>query len=220
MKIIKYLLVIVFIVTIMFVLSFSNNDGNEIFFHNGRMTMEQRVAKPVIYLYPKKRTKIRVKLDCEGKLFCTYPQYNDGWEVTAEPNGTLHDSEDKEYSYLFWEAISDYKWNIKEGFVIKGSHTAEFLEKSLKELGLTPREYNEFIVYWLPKMQENEYNLIHFAGKEYEKLAKLSIKPKPDNILRVFMVYKPLENPIEIKPQILKKGSVQITGSEIRPNYV
>ena len=71
-------------------------------------------------------------------------------------------------------------------------------------MGLTPKEYNEFIVYWLPILQENKYNLITFAGKDYEALAKLTINPEPDSILRIMMLYKPLEEPVEIEEQKLE----------------
>ena len=89
-------------------------------------------------------------------------------------------------------------------------------------MGLTPKEYNEFIVYWFPKMQGNAYNLIHFAGKEYTDNALLTITPKPDSMLRVFMVFKPLEKPVEIKEQKLehfeRKGFsvIEWGGSEIK----
>lgn len=46
--------------------------------------------------------------------------------------------------------------------MVEGEKTAAFLERVLSEMGLVPREYNEFIVYWLPKMQNNAYNLITF----------------------------------------------------------
>lgn len=54
-------------------------------------------------------------------------------------------------------------------------------------------------------MQKNPYNLIHFAGKEYTESAKLSIIPKPNSILRVFMVYKPLQEKIDIPEQKIEK---------------
>ena len=38
-------------------------------------------------------------------------------------------------------------------------------------MGLTPKEYNEFIVYWAPLLQNNPYNLISFQAKNYEELA-------------------------------------------------
>ena len=70
-------------------------------------------------------------------------------------------------------------------------------------MGLTPREYNEFIVYWLPQMEENAYNLISFQGDAYTDSAPLTVEPEPDTMLRVFMAYKPLEKPVEVPEQTL-----------------
>ena len=58
-------------------------------------------AKPVIYLYPEEETQVTVKLDYAGELTCTYPAYDDGWTVTAQPDGTLTDAAGQTYSYLF-----------------------------------------------------------------------------------------------------------------------
>lgn len=168
--------------------------------------MEPGYKKPVIYLYPEKETEVNVKVKLNGTFTCTYPEYNGGWNVIAEPDGTLINKADgKEYSYLYWEGITNYKWNMSEGFVVKGSDTAAFLQEKLKYLGLTEKEYNEFIVFWLPQMQKNAYNLITFQTKDYEENVKLNITPKPDSILRVFMTYKALDEPISISEQNLSK---------------
>jgi len=166
---------------------------------------DQMTKKPVIYLYPTSEQSVSVKLDYNGELTCTYPEYKDGWNVIAEPDGTLTNIGDKrKYSYLYWEGISKNQWDMSKGFVVKGEDTEEFLQEKLEYMGLTPREYNEFIVYWLPITQENKYNLITFAGEEYENLAKLNITPKPDSILRVMMLFKSLDKPIEIEEQEIK----------------
>ena len=133
---------------------------------------------------------------------CTYPEYGNGWSVTANPDGTLINKKDnKEYSYLYWELGGKQNYDFSKGFVVKGSDTAEFLQEVLSEMGLIPREYNEFIVYWLPKMQNNEYNLISFQNEEYTDNVRLDISPKPDSTLRVFMAYKALDEKIEVEPQ-------------------
>lgn len=158
------------------------------------------VLKPVIYLYPEEETDVTVKVDLDGEFICTYPEYNDGWEVTASPDGTLIEKNTGlEYSYLFWEGTSDVEYDMSKGFVVAGCDTAEFLQKTLSQMGLTPREYNEFIVYWLPQMENNPYNLITFQQELYTEYAKLDINPTPDSVLRVFMAYKPLNVPIEIE---------------------
>ena len=84
-----------------------------------------------------------------------------------------------------------------------GTDTAAFLEDALAQLGLTRREANEFIVYWLPQMQENPYNLIAFQSDRYTQAAKLTIDPAPDTLLRVFMAWKPLDKFMEISAQSL-----------------
>ena len=138
-------------------------------------------------------------------MTCTYPTYEDGWRVLAQPDGTLTDLRTgREYSYLFWEGISGVQYDMSKGFVVKGEDTAEFLQKILEEIGLLPKEYNEFIVYWLPKMQDNAYNLIAFQADAYTENAKLKITPEPDAVLRVFMAYQALEKEIEIEePEIV-----------------
>ena len=178
--------------------------------------------KPVIYLYPEQETEVEVQLDYDGTLVCTYPEYDDGWKVIAQPDGTLRDESGKTYSYLFWEGTSDTTYDFSKGFVVKGSDTAEFLEDKLAELGLNGKEANEFIVYWLPRMQENKYNLITFQTKAYTDVAKLHIAPEPDSILRVFMAYKELEAPINIEEPAIapfeRKGFtvVEWGGAEVK----
>ncbi|WP_426351218.1 hypothetical protein ACPWSR_08320 [Alloiococcus sp. CFN-8] len=162
-------------------------------------------AKPVIYLYPETTTEVSVKLEYQGELTCTYPEYKNGWHVAAQPDGTLTDiATQKEYSYLFWEGLSEVKYDMSNGYVVKGSDTAEFLQNILAEMGLTPKEYNEFIVYWLPKMQENPYNLITFQTDVYTENALLKISPEPDSILRVFMAYEALEKPVTVEEPFIE----------------
>lgn len=162
-------------------------------------------GKPVIYLYPEKETKVTVNLEFDGKLTYTYPALNDGWKVIAQPDGTLTNLADNStHYYLFWEGVANPEWTYEKGFVIKGSETEVFLKETLAKMGLTPREYNDFITYWVPQMQENPYNLISFSGEEYSEIAKLKVDPKPDSVLRVHMMWKALENPVDIEPQEIK----------------
>lgn len=161
-------------------------------------------AKPVIYLYPEEKTDVSVNVEFDGTFTCTYPEYDNGWNVTAFPDGKLINKADGlEYSYLFWEGISNTDYHIDSGFVVSWKETESFLKEKLSYMGLTPKEYNEFIVYWLPQMINNPYNLISFVEEEYTETAKLNVEPKPDSCLRVFMVYKPLEKAIEIEEQKL-----------------
>lgn len=160
-------------------------------------------AKPVIYLYPEEETDVTVKLDYDGKLTCAYPAYSGGWSVTAYPDGTLMDSSGQIYNYLYWEGINDTGYDFSQGYCVAGRDTAAFLEDALSQLGLTRREANEFIVYWLPLMQDNPYNLIAFQSDAYAQAAPLTIDPAPDTMLRVFMAWKALDSAVDIPAQVL-----------------
>lgn len=180
------------------------------------------IAKPVIYLYPEEEMDVEVKLDIKGELTCTYPKYNNGWKVCALPNGTLTDLEGKEYNYLYWEAESQVDFDMSKGFCVKGEDTAAFLEEALESLGLNRKEANEFIIYWLPMMESNPYNIISFQMETYTDLAKLDINPVPDTLIRVFMAWSSSNEYVEMEVQELsapvREGFcvVEWGGSEIK----
>ena len=163
------------------------------------------VDKPIIYLYPKEETEVDVKVMYPDKLTCTYPKYEEGWNVLAKPSGELKDLKTGRELYgLYYEGLNTNETSKNEGFVVRGEDTITFLEDKLKILGLTEREANEFIIYWLPKLEKNEYNFIKFQTiEEINKNMPLEIKPTPDTIIRIMMEYKPLKHYKEIKGQTL-----------------
>ena len=182
--------------------------------------------KPVIYLYPEEETDVHVELELtESELYTTYPKYDNGWNVTAYPNGSLLNKADgTHHKYLFWDSSNcRTRYDFSKGFCVAGSDTESFLKEKLTYMGLIEEEMNEFIVYWLPRMEHNKYNLITFQGEVYTNSAKLSITPTPDSLLRVFMTYVPLEEAVDIQSQQLEAFKrngftvVEWGGSEIKP---
>ena len=159
--------------------------------------------KPVIYLYPEQETEVSVQLQLDGKLTCTYPAYNTGWTVTAAPDGTLTDAKGQIYNYLYWEGETNAQWDLSQGFCVKGEDTAAFLEDALAKLGLNRKEANEFIVYWLPLMEQNPYNIISFQTDIYTDAAQLQITPTPDTLIRVFMAWNAADSFVELPQQEL-----------------
>ena len=159
--------------------------------------------KPVIYLYPEEEMEVSVRLTLDGKLTCAYPAYDDGWTVMASPDGTLVDAWGQTYNYLYWEGEIDTRYELTKGFCIKGEDTAAFLEDALERLGLNRREANEFIVYWLPQMEQNAYNMISFQTEAYTDAAQLDIDPAPDTLIRVFMAWKASDRYVQLPEQEL-----------------
>ena len=164
-------------------------------------------AKPIIYIYPEEETKVKVKVSDPKKLTCTYPKYEDGWEVLAKPNGDLVDLKTNRNLYaLYWEGINNLKLNLKEGFIVESKNVAKFLEEKLEILGLNEREAEEFIVYWLPLMEKNKYNYIRFETiDEINENLKLEITPEPETLIRINMEFKGLSKPIDVEEQKLEK---------------
>ena len=159
-------------------------------------------AKPILYFYPDEPTQCSASLTLDGELTCTYPDYDKGWQnFTAYPDGTLVFPDGKEYYALYWEGKLNGQLDLSQGWCVSGEDTAAFLEWALAQQGLTSREANEFIIYWLPHMQNNPYNVISFLTTAYEDYAKLDITPKPDSMLRVFMTYYPSDSKVDVEPQ-------------------
>lgn len=161
--------------------------------------------KPVIYLYPIKKTNVFVNLNFDGTFTCTYPKINDGWKVVAEPDGTLTDKTGRTYGYLFWEGDTKVPMEFNEGFCVAGKDTEAFLLDKLAYLGLNDKEINDFMVFWLPRMQDNPYNVISFQTDNYLKAAELEVSPRPDTMIRVFMAWKKADNFVHLKEQKLAK---------------
>ncbi len=170
---------------------------------------EVYIKKPVIYLYPESEMDIHLKVNFAGELKTTYPLYKNGWFVHAYPSGELKNIDDgKEYSYLFWDGLMNQiqeQTIYESGYVIKGDTALLFLQNTLPKFGLKPREYNDFIVYWLPYLQTNTYTFIHFrTGENYNVISKNEVSPKPDNQIRVFMDFKSVDSYFKVNAQSIQ----------------
>ena len=163
--------------------------------------------KPIIYLYPTVETEINVRLWTPETLSHTYPKYNSEkwWNVIAQPNWDLEDMDTWRKLYaLYREWKSDKETNFYEWFVVAWKDIIPFLEEKLAILWLNEREAEEFIVYWLPQMENNKYNVIRFETiEEQNKNMPLNIIPAPDTVIRVMMDWKAIDEPIDIPEQQL-----------------
>lgn len=160
---------------------------------------EMRSAKPVIYLYPQKTEDISVKVD-NIDFTAVYPDYQDGWRVRAEKDGTLHMyqrdgktlDEGREYYALYYEGNSEMKPDWRNGFTVQKTECRTFLEEKLRILGLSDREAEEFILYWLPKLERYPAVDVHFTEQSVlDDMVPLTISPMPQTTIRVFMQWRP-----------------------------
>ena len=177
---------------------------------NLKLEHQIMVEKPVIYLYPTEKTAIDIKLNLKGKLLTTFPKYDKNWEVIAEPNGQIFDKKtNRYYSSLFWDGTVDFPedhYKYDDGFIVSRENLTNFFIEKLEYIGLNNQETNEFIQYWLPVLEQNNYNFIHFlVNDECNEIATLKVNPKPETTIRIYMEFYGLENFTRINEQQLPK---------------
>ena len=144
--------------------------------------LDMTVKKPVLYLYPEEDMMVNVTFDNKDKLLSTYPKYKNEWNVFAKKDGTLIDENGRKYYALYWDENIKHEEKFKTGFYVKSKDSIKFLEEKLFEMGFTDREANEFIMYWLPIMEQGGDNLVHFHFTEdRQKQNKINIEPEVDS---------------------------------------
>lgn len=157
------------------------------------------VKKPVIYLYPPEQTNVSVKVHPEGEFIFTYPRYEENWECTAFPSGRIEINQN-EYNYLFWEAnqtINKESIQKTPASIVSKDKLVAFLEKSLDQFGFNSKEKADFITFWAPQMMKHEATEIRFLiNEECDQFANLDIAPKPDNLIRLYIVWSPIHEAI------------------------
>ena len=164
------------------------------------------VAKPILYLYPEKTTKVTVSFEHPELLETTYPKFTGKWEVTAHKDGSLYDKNNQYYYALYWDETKVHATDFSTGFYVEDKDAIKFLEEKLSIIGLNDKEKNEFIMYWLPILEKNKKNLVYFElTDERESVNKILIDPKPDSLLRVVIHVKKVNQKTDIKEQKLTK---------------
>ncbi len=168
------------------------------------------IKKPVIYLYPTSKTDVTFSLNFKGTLLTTFPKYQTNWQITAYPDGKLLDKKtNRFYSSLFWDGSQTFlkeHYQYTTGFVVSKINLANFLIEKLETIGLNNSETNDFIQFWLPILEKNETNFIHFyTNSEYDVFSTNNVSPKPDTSIRIFMEFYALKHQIEIPEQKFSK---------------
>lgn len=168
--------------------------------------LDMTVKKPVLYLYPEEDMMVNVTFDNKDKLLSTYPKYKNEWNVFAKKDGTLIDENGRKYYALYWDENIKHEEKFKTGFYVKSKDSIKFLEEKLFEMGFTDREANEFIMYWLPIMEQGGDNLVHFHFTEdRQKQNKINIEPEVDSLFRVSIEIKKVKKKVSIKEQKIER---------------
>lgn len=175
------------------------------------------LCKPAIYLYPPEKTSVNVKIKPEGKLTLTIPDYpENGWKVIAYPDGKII-TDNKAFEYLYYEAQIPNELvdnQTKEGYVIRYTEIESALNTLLAKLGLNEKEKSEFLDYWIKALPKSNYYFVGVVSQSlFNEISPLNINPKPDNIIRVALYFKPLDKKTDINPPTftnIKRGGFTV----------
>ena len=143
--------------------------------------------KPNIYIYPKEQIQLLVQLDFPlgGKIIKSIPKYRTGWNIIVDTNGLINNS----YSYLFYESTQPNVWQKDYGWITKTNELESFFRKNMAEYGFIGREIDDFIDYWIPRLNNYPFYSIYPQTEQIiDKVIQLSLSKQPDNLLRLFYV--------------------------------
>lgn len=165
-------------------------------------------CKPAIYLYPKEKTLINVKVQTKGFLTLTIPQYDadKGWTVWANPDGVLttnYPLQTTNYPYLYYESKVPDKLIKKpgEGYVVKYEELSGLYKDLLPKLGLNSQQTSDFVEYWTKALQPAPYYFVGVMDQENVNFFEpLEITPKPDYMNRVRIYFERLDSPKFVTP--------------------
>lgn len=135
------------------------------------------------------------------------------WDFTFKDYMNLYNKNlMKSFSYIFWEAdivsleatsYFDKMLMKNEYFCFNKEEILDKLDTILTKMGMTINERNDMITYWIQKLTLKNYTLLYFMDTDaYNKIAKLEITPEPKQLVRIFMLFKPIEYSVPSKAEI------------------
>ena len=154
----------------------------------------QQFLAPNIYLYPQTETEVQVALGFPngGHVTLSEPAYANGWNVTVTPDGII----DGQYPYLFYETLVPIPIKTDSGWLLDGRNLENELRTLLANLGFVGREIDDFIAYWLPRLEGPPWYAVYLQAPD--QMATFDISPAPQSVLRALFAFRALNKPIAI----------------------
>jgi hypothetical protein len=185
-------------------------DDSNTYFCNGKDTYTDTlfltcltVLKPAIYIYPEEDSQFQVQLISKNgtRITKSIPEYNSSWDVFVEKSSRI----EKKYDYLFYESSIKVIPEFSSGWCIPQENLKVELNDLLLKIGLNQNETNEFLDYWLNRLQEyNYYKIYPIFNEQLDYYMKLKITPPPDTIFRVKFFFQGSRKFEELPPPQIK----------------
>jgi hypothetical protein len=191
------------------------------------LLLKLTAGKPAILLYPINDVNISISIKLDSAIWIFSQLYpapisSDNtatsfavWNVRATKEEIIVYNK-QEYAYLFWDAITiekhNFKINLNNAFCTESIQIPNMLNKMLISYGLTVKERQDLITYWLNDLTSADYAICQIIGsfekpKEIDKIKYLGdqyynkaailnfdseIKDNcPDVVLRIILLFSP-----------------------------
>lgn len=152
------------------------------------------VDKPNIYLYPEESQAVSVDLifGDEAFLVTSDPDYADGWQVTAEPDGLL----DGTWGFLFYEAAVGGDLQTTIGHDVPAAELEAWMLTTLPQYGFNAQETQDFVDFWVDALPPAAwYTFCPQGDAAISPLVELAVSPAPQSRLRLWFVVMPGDAP-------------------------
>jgi hypothetical protein len=165
---------------------------------------DHMLYKPNIYIYPQENIHLDVHIDFPlgGKVVASIPDYKNGWDVSVASTGLI----DNKFTYLFYESIQPNIWQTKSGWVVKKSDLKDFFKENMSLYGFAGQEIQDFIDYWIPRLNEHDYySICPQTSNTINKAVQLRFSKEPERILRLYYMIKGRDNSSKnelVKPEM------------------
>jgi len=169
---------------------------------------------PEIYLYPK--TDAFIKIQVMSPISLSLPLYDDYWYVYANIDSLI----DGKYEYLYYEYSRDISYEFIAGEWVT-DNIALWFDTTLPQIGLNPTESKNYRTIWLDRLPEVPYYKIQMVDPSWlESKRPISIEPTPNTIIRMTLIFTPLQTLFHEHPPIIaqpkRTGFVVVeTGGEL-----
>jgi hypothetical protein len=184
------------------IIVYKDSLGRNLVLRNTTYGLNAECGKPVVYLYPTQKTQVQVSV---GATFHhSIPASTGTWSVVAQPNGVIT-KDGQTFPYLYWSGQGKGVYpTITTGVVVPRDQVQTVLRQQLSQLGFTEQEAADFLDFWAQRMPTTPYTRLTWLGnKEMDALAPMSITPKPDVVIRRFLDFEGLQQPVSLTPQQL-----------------
>uniref|UniRef100_UPI00321785BD PKD domain-containing protein n=1 Tax=uncultured Draconibacterium sp. TaxID=1573823 RepID=UPI00321785BD len=160
------------------------------------------VYKPNIYIYPENNINLCVTISFPmgGEIVESIPAYAEQWCVNIDTTGKI----DNQYDYLFYESKQPNTFQYKKGWCVARKDINSFFKTNMKQYNFSDTEINDFIEYWMPLLDENNYYMVYpQTNKIIDEIIKLNFSIQPDNVSRLFYGVLGVDEYTEIEKPVI-----------------